>query len=270
MLKLRLGVAGPAGRMGIMILKDIINRRDSEVASGLVRLGSALIDSDLGAIAGQEKIGVVASDRVQACFESADVMIDFTLPEAIEGHAAAAKNTKTPWVVGTTGLSSEQEGVLRGASRETAVVFASNMSLGVNLLFALVEQVAGMLDDSYDIEILDFHHNKKVDVPSGTAISLGEAAARGRGIEFSNNATLSREGLVGARRRGEVGFSALRGGSVVGEHTVMFASPGERLELHHKATDRGIYAAGAVTAAHWVKDKSPGLYSMKDVLGINP
>ena len=268
MSKVRIGVAGAAGRMGIMILKEIIDRSDSEVVSGLVRVGSKVVGNDLGVIAGQGEIEVVASDDISSCFQVADVMIDFTLPDAIEEHAAAASGTKTPWIVGTTGLSGEQERVLGNASREVPVVFASNMSLGVNLLFALVEQVAGILDDNYDIEILDFHHNKKVDAPSGTAITLGESAALGRGVKFGVNTTLSREGLVGARPRGEIGFSALRGGSVVGEHAVMFASPGERVELHHKASDRGIYAAGAVAAAHWVKDKPVGLYSMKDVLGI--
>ena len=158
--------------------------------------------------------------------------------------------------------------ILRAASEKIPVVFASNMSLGVNLLFALVEQVARSLDDNFDIEILDFHHKHKVDAPSGTALTLGEAAAMGRGIDFKTSATLSREGVVGARTKGEIGFSALRGGAVVGEHAVIFASTGERLELHHKASDRSIYAAGAVTAGLWVRDKSPGMYSMKDVLGI--
>ena len=264
----KIGVAGVGGRMGIMILKEIENRSDTVIASGLVRPGSSLVGSDLGAIALRESVGVDATDNAKQCFADADVVIDFSLPEAIEEIAEAAIDAKKPWVVGTTGLDEKQEAILRTASHKVPVVFASNMSLGVNLLFALVEQVAGSLDDNYDIEILDFHHNNKVDAPSGTAISLGEAAATGRGINFKSSATLSREGLVGARGRGEIGFSALRGGAVVGEHAVLFASAGERIELHHKASDRGIYAAGAVTASLWVRDKSPGLYSMKNVLGI--
>lgn len=269
MSKLNIGIAGVGGRMGVMILKDILGREATTVASGLVRTGSNLVGSDLGTLASIEPLGVAITDNPKTCFADADVVVDFSLPEAIEELAEAAIDEKKPWVVGTTGLSEKEEAILRAASEKIPVVFASNMSLGVNLLFALVEQVARSLDDNFDIEILDFHHKHKVDAPSGTALTLGEAAAMGRGIDFKTSATLSREGVVGARTKGEIGFSALRGGAVVGEHAVIFASTGERLELHHKASDRSIYAAGAVTAGLWVRDKSPGMYSMKDVLGIN-
>tara|TARA_B100001123_G_scaffold383245_1_gene454988 strand:- start:861 stop:1622 length:762 start_codon:yes stop_codon:yes gene_type:complete len=251
-----------------MIVKEILAHPSSSVSGGLVRPGSKYEGDDVGQLAVGYPIGKSVTADTSQCFDEADVVIDFTLPESVPGNADAAIVTKTPWVVGTTGLSPEQDRSLRAASQEVPVVFASNMSLGINLLFALVEQVATALDDNFDIEILDFHHNQKVDSPSGTAISLGEAAARGRGVKFRESSTMARDGLVGVRPRGEIGFAALRGGSVVGEHSVMFVSSGERVELHHKASDRGIYAAGAVVAAHWLKDRPPGLYTMRDVLGI--
>ena len=197
-----------------------------------------------------------------------DVAIDFTQPEATLAYAARAAAHGTSLVIGTTGLNAEQEAALAEHARSTAIVYAPNMSLGVNLLLAVVEQVSAALDDAWDIEIVEMHHNRKVDAPSGTALGLGRAAATGRGRVFDEVAVLSREGMTGPREQGQIGFATLRGGDVIGDHTVVFAGAGERVEIGHKASGREVFAAGAVRAARWAAGREPGLYSMRDVLGI--
>ena len=264
----RVGVAGVGGRMGGMLVRQTLETPGAVLAAGSVRPGSADEGRDVGEICALGALGVAATGDPAALFAASDAVIDFTLPGAVAAHAAAAGAAGTPWIVGTTGLDAAGEAALERAARTAPVVFAPNMSLGVNLLFALVEQVARALDESFDIEIVEMHHNRKIDAPSGTALGLGRAAARGRGVDFAEAAVLSREGHTGAREPGRIGFAALRGGDVVGDHSVVFAGPGERVEIAHRAAGRHIYAAGAVRAARWATGRAPGLYDMADVLGL--
>ena len=201
--------------------------------------------------------------------DASDVLIEFSAPAATAAHVALTAAHGTAHVIGTTGLSEAQEQAIRDGARRTAIVRAANMSLGVNLLLGLTEQVARALGpEAFDIEILEMHHRHKADAPSGTALALGQAAARGRGVDLTEMADRGRDGMTGARRTGALGFAALRGGDVVGDHVVVFAGAGERIELAHRATDRRIYARGAVTAARWLHGRPAGLYGMADVLGL--
>ena len=268
MTETAIGVTGVTGRMGRMLVHQILETPGVRLSGGLVRAGNAADGQDIGSLCQMEPLQVAAGSSPDTLFAGSDVVIDFTLPGAVPAHAAAATDAGTPWIVGTTGLGEAEQAALQAAAGNVPVVFAPNMSLGVNLLFVLVGQVAQALDDSFDIEIVEMHHNRKIDAPSGTALGLGQAAARGRGIDFQENAVLSREGHTGARSRGDIGFAALRGGDVIGEHTVVFAGAGERVEIAHKAAGRQIYAAGAVRAARWAVGRPPGLYSMIDVLGL--
>lgn len=266
-MALAVGVFGSTGRMGRMVARAVTEADGMTVAKAADRPGSADIGADIGVLAGLGRLDVAVTDEVDAVLD-VDVAIDFTLPEATLAHAARAAALGTPLVIGTTGLSNEQEAILAGHAETTAIVYAPNMSLGVNLLLAVLEQVSAALDDAWDIEIVEMHHNRKVDAPSGTAIGLGRAAAKGRGRAFDDVAVLSREGHTGPREAGQIGFATLRGGDVVGDHTVIFAGAGERVEIGHKASGREVFAAGAVRATRWVAGRTPGLYSMKDVLGI--
>lgn len=266
--ELAIGVTGVAGTMGTMIVRQILETQGTCLAGGSVRPGSTRQGLDIGEICQTGSLGIAVVDDPSALFASAGAVIDFTLPEAVAAHARAAAETKTPWIVGTTGLDPEGEQAMAEAAKSVPVVFAPNMSLGVNLLFVLVEQVARALNEDFDIEVFEIHHNRKIDAPSGTALGLGQAAAKGRGVEFEKASVLSREGQTGARRRGDIGFAALRGGDIVGEHSVIFAGAGERVEIAHKATGRHIYASGAIRAAQWAVDQAPGLYDMTDVLGL--
>jgi len=266
--ELPIGVTGIAGTMGTMIVRQVLETRNTRLAGGSVRPGSTHQGIDIGEICQTGPLGVTAVGDAAVLFNASGAVIDFTLPEAVVGHARAAMETKTPWIVGTTGLDAEGDAAMAEAAKTVPVVFAPNMSLGVNLLFALVEQVARALNDEFDIEVFEIHHNRKIDAPSGTALGLGRAAAKGRGIDFEQSSVLSREGQTGARRRGDIGFAALRGGDIVGEHSVIFAGAGERVEIAHKATGRHIYASGAIRAAQWAVDQPPGLYDMTDVLGL--
>lgn len=265
----RVGIAGCAGRMGQMLLKTLAAVPGVLVVGGTERRGSPALGMDLGALAGTEPFGITVGDDASVLFENADVVIDFTNPSATAQHAGYAARTGTAHVIGTTGLDSEQVAAVTRAAQKAPIVLASNMSLGVNLLEQVVEQVARILDTEWDIEILEMHHRHKVDAPSGTALTLGEAAARGRGVALRRVSKRARDGQVGPRVKGEIGFQALRGGDVVGDHTVMFAADGERVEITHKASSREIFARGAVKAVLWAAGKGPGLYSMKDVLGFN-
>ena len=202
-------------------------------------------------------------------FAAADVVIDFTVPAATATHAAMAAQAGTAMVIGTTGLSAEQQAAVDAAAAKVPVVQAGNMSLGVNLLVGLAKQAAAILGPDYDIEVVEMHHKHKIDAPSGTALMLGKAAAEGRGIDHDASAVMSREGHTGPRPDGTIGYATLRGGDVVGDHTVIFAGPAERIELTHRAGGRDIFARGAVRAALWCEGKAPGLYSMRDVLGLS-
>jgi len=265
---LRIGVFGSTGRMGRMVTRAVTEADGMTVAAGADRPGSADIGTDLGGLAGVGSLGVAVTDDIEAVL-GCDVAIDFTLPAATLTHAARAGDRGTALVIGTTGLDAEQEAILAEHARKTAIVYAPNMSLGVNLLFAVVEKVARSLDEAWDIEVVEMHHNRKVDAPSGTALGLGRAAAKGRDRRFDDVAVLSREGMTGPRERGQIGFATLRGGDVVGDHTVIFAGSGERVEIGHRAGGRDVFAAGAVAAARWVAGRAPGLYTMRDVLGID-
>jgi len=263
----RMGVVGCGGRMGRMLNAEIA-RTDGATVAGGTEHASALLGQDLGTLAGLEPLGVSADDDAAALVAASDAIIDFTAPAATVRHAELAADAGKVLVIGTTGIDAAQTRAIEAAARRTAIVWSANMSLGVNLLLGLVEQVANSLGPDYDIEVLEMHHRRKVDAPSGTALALGHAAAAGRGHPLEQLWVKSRDGHTGAREAGTIGFATLRGGDVVGDHTVMFAGLGERLELTHKAADRGIYARGAVRAALWAKGRPPGLYGMKDVLGL--
>jgi 4-hydroxy-tetrahydrodipicolinate reductase len=238
------------------------------LCGGLESSGHEALGQDLGQLAGAAPIDVAASDDEQV-IAAADVAIEFSTPEVSVRHAGISAAHGTAHVIGTTGLSSEQAAQLARAGARVPIVWAPNMSLGVNLLLGLTEQVARALGpDAFDIEIVEIHHRHKVDAPSGTALALGEAAARGRGVDLEQAAVRGRDGLTGARRAGTIGFAALRGGDAVGDHSVIFAGVGERIELVHRASDRRIYARGAVHAARWAQGRAPALYGMADVLGL--
>lgn len=261
----RIGIAGCRGRMGRMLVQAIAERDDCELAGGTVRANDEWVGGDLGELCGLGALDAAVHEDPLALSAAADAVIDFTTPESTATHADLAAQAKVALVVGTTGLAEFQEEALRRAARHTAVVRSSNMSLGVTLLCDLVTQVARRLDPSFDIEIVEMHHRHKIDAPSGTALLLGEAAARGRGVDLNAVADRGRDGQIGPRREGHIGFAVLRGGEVTGDHTVVFAGPSERIELKHKAGDRALFARGAVTAALWARERQPGLYSMRDV-----
>ncbi len=264
----RIGVVGCAGRMGRMLVATIAGTPGCAVAGGSERPGNPAVGRDLGVVAGLEPLKLPVLDDAGDLFAASDAVLDFTAPAVSVAHAALAAQHRKVHVIGTTGLESDQIAQLERAGRATAIVFAPNMSLGVNLLLAAVEQVARSLESDWDIEIVEMHHRHKVDAPSGTALALGRAAAAGRGVKLDEVAVRVRDGIVGARARGEIGFATLRGGDVVGDHTVIFAGEGERVELSHKAGNRTIFARGAIRAAQWARGRKPGLYGMKDVLGL--
>ncbi|MBK3736008.1 4-hydroxy-tetrahydrodipicolinate reductase [Azospirillum brasilense] len=265
---MKIGVVGCAGRMGQMLVREIAATPGCTLAGGTERVGGPALGKDIGVLAGLEPLGVTAIDDAAALFAEADAVIDFTSPDASVRHAALAAQSQTVLVIGTTGIGPAQQEPIAQAATHTPIVQSPNMSLGVNLLLALVEQVGRALGDDYDIDILEMHHRNKVDAPSGTALGLGRAAAAGRGVALEDVWQKVRDGHTGVRPRGEIGFATLRGGDVIGDHTVVFAAEGERIELTHKASGRQVYAKGAVRAALWANDKQPGLYSMKDVLGL--
>lgn len=263
---MKIGIAGCTGRMGLALIQAVVEAEGVQLAAGSIRPDQPVPDKDfwLGCGVGREQVEVVTS--AEALFAAADAVIDFTTPAATLALAEQAAASGKPLVSGTTGLLAEQQQELAQFASRAPILWASNMSVGVTLLTALVREVAQKLDPSFDIEIVEMHHRKKVDAPSGTALSLGKAAAEGRGVDFDAMACLSREGQAGARPMGEIGFATLRGGDVVGDHTVIFAGQGERIELTHKSSSRSIYALGALRAARWLHHKPAGLYSMQDVL----
>src|SRR5690348_5017713 len=268
MADMRLVVAGAGGRMGRTLVKAIADSKGFALACALEDARSPLIGWDAGTLAGTPENGVKLSGDAGPLLAAADGIIDFTAPVASVAFAALAAKAGKVHVIGTTGLSAAEEAHIAQAAKSAVIVKSGNMSLGVNLLAALVKRVAKTLDSTFDIEILEIHHNQKVDAPSGTALLLGRAAADGRGIALDKRAVRSREGHTGARKAGDIGFAALRGGTVVGEHSVIFAGPAERVELTHKAEDRMIFARGALHAARWARTQKPGRYSMMDVLGL--
>ena len=261
-------VTGAAGRMGQMLIDAVLESEAARLHSAVERAGHDWIGRDLGEAMGRSPLGVTVTDDPLEAFASAQAVVDFTTPAATVAHAALAAQARLVHVIGTTGLANEDIAKIEAAARHATVIRAGNMSLGVNLLVQLTRQVAKALDSAFDIEIVETHHRHKVDAPSGTAMMLGEAAADGRGIKLDTNSERGRDGITGARGEGSIGFSAIRGGDVVGEHDVIFAAPGERIVLRHIATDRRIFARGALKAAFWGLGRGPGSYDMLDVLGL--
>ena len=261
-------VTGVSGRMGQMLVHELQKSDRLALVGAVERAGHDWVGRDLGTCMGGTEIGVTVTDDALEAFSKAQAVIDFTAPAATVAFAELAAQARAVHVIGTTGMTDEQTALLEPASRHAVIVKAGNMSLGVNLLTQLTRKVAQALDEDFDIEVLEAHHNQKVDAPSGTALMLGEAAAAGRGVALRDVEARARDGITGARRRGDIGFSVVRGGDIVGEHDVIFAGMGERLILRHMATDRAIFARGALKAALWGQDKGPGLYDMIDVLGL--
>ena len=263
-----IAVTGASGRMGRMLI-DMLLASDKARLSGVTeRPGHDWIGQDLGTCLGQSELGIVVRDDPLEVFATAQGVIDFTSPASSVEHAALAAQARAVLVIGTTGFSPQDLEKIAPAARHAVIIRAGNMSLGVNLLVQLTRKVAQALDDDFDIEIVESHHRHKVDAPSGTALMLGEAAAEGRGVDHADARVSGRDGITGPRERGQIGYAALRGGDVVGEHDVIFAADGERIVLRHLATDRAIFARGAVKAVLWGQDKKPGEYDMMDVLGL--
>lgn len=269
MSDMRLVVVGAAGRMGRMLIKAITEAEGCTVSAAIERPGSAALGQDAGILAGLPALGLSVSDDALPAFVEAEGVLDFTAPDATVAFAALAAEARITHVVGTTGMEPAHLAKLEAAARHAAIIRSGNMSLGVNLLAALVRKVSATLGTDWDIEIVEMHHRMKVDAPSGTAVLLGEAAAQGRDVSLTEARVASRDGHTGVRPPGAIGFAALRGGTVVGDHKVIFAGAGERLELAHVAEDRALFAQGAVKAALWGRGRKPGLYSMADVLGLD-
>lgn len=267
---MKLVVVGAAGRMGQTLIRIIHETEGAILHAAIEREGSPFIGKDAGELAGVGPLGVPVTSDPLAAFLHAEGVLDFTAPAASVAFAGLAAQARIVHVLGTTGCSAEDEEKIKAAARHARVVKSGNMSLGVNLLGVLVEQAARALPAAgWDIEVVEMHHKHKVDAPSGTALLLGEAAAKGRGIDLLANAVKVRDGHTGARETGTIGFATLRGGSVVGDHSVILAGEGELVTLSHSARDRSIFARGAVAAALWARDKKPGYYSMLDVLGLS-
>lgn len=268
MNEMGLVVVGAAGRMGRTLMRVVSETEGVTLVGAIERRGAPEVGADAGELAGLGANGIAIAEDPLPAFAKADGVLDFTAPAASVAFSELAAQARIVHVVGTTGLSADDEEKLKAAARHAPIVKSGNMSLGVNLVAALARQAARALDPGYDVEIVEMHHRNKVDAPSGTALMLGAAVAEGRGIDLDAHAARGRDGNHGPRKRGDIGFASLRGGSVIGEHAVIFAGDGETIELTHKAGDRALFARGAVHAALWGRDKKPGLYSMADVLGL--
>lgn len=269
MADMRLAVMGAGGRMGRALVKAITEAEGVTVCAALERAGSPALGKDAGEIAGVGPLGVPVTEDALAAIVNAEGIVDFTAPAATIEIAALAAQARIAHIVGTTGLSADDLAKIAAAARHAPIVRSGNMSLGVNVLAVLVQKAAAALGPDWDVEILEMHHRMKVDAPSGTALLLGEAAARGRAINLAEHSVRSRDGHTGARKSGDIGFATLRGGTVVGDHSVILAGAGERITLSHHAEDRSLFASGAIKAALWARGRKPGQYSMLDVLGLN-
>ncbi len=265
---MRVVIAGAGGRMGRALIHAVTATEGLALGGAVEASSSAVIGRDSGELAGLGPNGIKVTSDVAAALKDADGVIEFTIPAATLALAELTAAAGKVHIIGTTGHSAAEEAAIAKAASGAAIVKSGNMSLGLNLLVALTKRVAKTLNDDYDIEIVEMHHNKKIDAPSGTALMLGRAAAEGRGINLAQHSARGRDGVTGARNSGDIGFASLRGGTVVGEHSVVFAGPAERVELTHRAEDRMIFARGALHAALWARGKKPGLYTMADVLGL--
>jgi 4-hydroxy-tetrahydrodipicolinate reductase len=261
-------VTGASGRMGRMLIETVNDSADARLVGVVEREGHGWIGKDVGEAMGGAALGIAVTDDPVEAFARAQAVLDFTAPEATVEFARVAAQARAVHVIGTTGLDDDDLRKLKAASRHAVIVRAGNMSLGVNLLTQLTRKVAAALGPEFDIEIVEAHHRHKVDAPSGTALMLGQAAADGRGLKLDEVSDRGRDGITGPREKGHIGFSAIRGGDIVGEHDVIFAGAGERIILRHVATDRALFARGALRAALWGQDKQPGEYDMLDVLGL--
>ncbi|MEN9410911.1 MAG: hypothetical protein RL216_2885 [Pseudomonadota bacterium] len=261
-------VTGASGRMGQMLVRTITASDRARLVGCVERPGHAWVGRDIGECMGGAALGVAVTDDPLEAFAKAQAVIDFTAPAATVDFAALAAQARAVHVIGTTGLEAEHLAKIDAAARHAVIVRAGNMSLGVNLLVRLTQKIAAALDEDWDVEVVEAHHRMKVDAPSGTALMLGKAAADGRGVSLEAAMESGRHGITGARKRGSIGFAAVRGGDIVGEHDVIFAADGERVILRHVATDRAIFARGALRAALWGQGQKPGQYDMMDVLGL--
>lgn len=261
-------ITGASGRMGQMLIRTVLESDQARLVGAIERPGNPWVGRDLGEAMGGAALGITVTDDPVEAIAKAQAVIDFTSPAASVGFAELTAQARAVHVIGTTGFEPADLEKLKAAARHAPIIRAGNMSLGVNLLVGLTRKVAAALGEDWDIEVVEAHHNRKVDAPSGTALMLGEAAAEGRSSSLEALRTPAREGITGAREKGSIGFAAIRGGDVVGEHDVIFATAGERVVLRHLATDRGIFARGALRAALWGQDKGPGEYDMADVLGL--
>ena len=266
--KLRIGILGISGRMG-RILLEMVNARNDIILSGVTeRKGHKWIGKDLGELtSGKKNKIIVASDLIEI-ISDIDVVIDFTSPQNTINTLELVAQARIAHIIGTTGFNNKQFKKINIASKHAVIVKAGNMSMGINLITQITEKISSILSDEFDIEILDYHHNQKLDSPSGTSIMLGESAAKGRKVKLENVSDFRKYNSLSLRKKGEIGFTSIRGGDIVGEHEVIFAGPGERLVFRHVASSRSIFARGAIKAAIWCRDKKPGLYNMNDVLKL--
>ena len=264
---LKLAIAGAGGRMGRMLIEAVAASSDCQLSGALDVPGSPALGQDAGAFAGRDT-GVVITADLRTGLSGAHVLIDFTRPEGTLAHLAVSRELGVRAVIGTTGFTTEQKARIAAHAQQLATVFAANMSVGVNVMLRLLEQAARALGPAYDIEVIEAHHKHKVDAPSGTALAMGEVLARARGVDLATQGVFSRHGHTGERAPGSIGFAAVRGGDIVGEHTVLFAGTGERIEIAHKSSSRANYADGSLRAARFLAGRAPGLYGMDDVLGL--
>ena len=265
---MKVGIIGCAGRMGQMLVQEVLQTEGCELSGGVEEPGNTALGEDVAGYCGFSESGIVISDNPGALFEISDVIIDFSLPTATAKHMELAEIYGISLILGTTGHDDSDFSLIEKAAEKIVIVKAMNFSIGVNVILALTEKISGLLNEDYDIEVFEMHHKHKIDSPSGTAIALGEAAARGRSIQLDDVSIKGRRGITGTRKKGAIGFSSLRGGEVVGDHSIIFAGESERVELSHKADSRRIFSKGAVLAAQWATGQKPGLYSMLDVLGL--
>ncbi|HBO38558.1 MAG TPA: 4-hydroxy-tetrahydrodipicolinate reductase [Pasteurellaceae bacterium] len=268
-MTLKIGIVGAGGRMGRQLIQAVQNTQGVELGAVFERKGSSLIGTDAGELAGIAALGIKVSEDLNAQKDNFDVLIDFTRPEGTLEHIAFCVANNKKMIIGTTGFDDSGKEAIKNAGQKIAIVFASNFSVGVNLVFKLLEKTAKVMGDYCDIEIIEAHHRHKVDAPSGTALSMGEHIAKTLGRNLKTHGVFCREGVTGERKREDIGFSTIRASDVVGEHTVWFADIGERVEIAHKASSRMTFANGAVRAAKWVVGKSNGLFDMTDVLDLN-
>ncbi|MGR6981468.1 4-hydroxy-tetrahydrodipicolinate reductase [Testudinibacter sp. P27/CKL/0425] len=269
MTTLRIAVAGAGGRMGRQLIQAVNNAEGVVLGVALERAGSSLVGTDAGELAGVGKLNVAVSDNLAAVVDQFDLLIDFTRPEATVGYLDFCVANNKKMIIGTTGFDNAGKQAIQNAAENIGIVFASNYSVGVNLVFKLLEKAAKVMGDYCDIEVIEAHHRHKVDAPSGTALSMGEHIAKTLGRDLKTHGVFAREGITGERKRDEIGFATIRAGDVVGEHSVWFADEGERVEIAHKASSRMTFANGAVRAAKWLQSKEHGLFDMTDVLDLN-